>query len=226
GDCNQSAAAIYEKVSPAVVFISATSINPYRIADRVEHIVGSGFIIDDQGLVLTNSHVAFGRQSLTVKLNDGTTVPAKLLGADPLFDIAVLQITTPNEKKLPMVKLADSDRIKVGEEVLALGNPLGLDQSLTRGIISAINRILPPTFFAVSEPLIQVDVPINPGNSGGPLLNHCGEVVGITTATISKAQNIGLVIPINLAKSVLPQLLKEGHLVRPWLGFHGQFIDN
>src|SRR5262244_3411896 len=118
GECDQSAAAIYQTASPAVVFISATSINPYRVADRVEHIVGSGFIIDDRGLVLTNSHVAFGRQSLTVKLNDGTTVPAKLLGADPLFDIAVLQITTPNEKKLPTVKLADSDRIKVGEEVL------------------------------------------------------------------------------------------------------------
>src|SRR5262249_61730917 len=160
GGCQKSAVAIYEEDSPAVVYISATSINPYRVADRVEHIVGSGFIIDSEGLVLTNSHVAFGRQSLTVKLDDGTTVPARLLGADPLLDIAVLQIPIPTEGKLPTLKLGDSDKVRVGEEVLALGNPLGLDQSLTRGIISAVNRILPPTCLSVREPLIQVDTPI------------------------------------------------------------------
>lgn len=226
GDCHQSAAAIYESASPAVVFISATTINPYRVSDRIEHIIGSGFIIDEQGLVLTNSHVAFGRQSLWVKLDDGTALPARLLGADPLFDIAVLQIPQPKKGKLPVLQLADSDQLKVGEEVLAIGNPLGLDQSLTRGIVSAVNRVLPPSFLALHEPLIQVDTPINHGNSGGPLLNHCGEAVGITTAIINDAQNIGLVIPINLVKSSLPELLKHGHLVRPWLGFHGQFIDD
>src|SRR5205085_8099468 len=105
--------------------------------------------------------------------------------------------------------LGDSDRLRVGEEVLALGNPLGLDQSLTRGIVSATNRILPATFFSLQEPLIQVDTPINHGNSGGPLLNRCGEVVGITTAIISDSQNIGFAIPINLAKTVVPDLLKQ-----------------
>ena len=224
--CQEPATTIYEKASPAVIYIHAISINPYRQAERVEHIVGSGFIIDSEGLVLTNSHVAFGRQSLSVKLDDGTVLPAHLLGADPIFDIAVLQIPKPQNGLLPTVKLGDSDQLRVGEEVLALGNPLGLDQSLTRGIVSAMNRILPPTFFSLQEPLIQVDTPINHGNSGGPLLNRCGEVVGITTAVISNAQNIGLVIPINLAKAVLPELLKQGHLIRPWLGFHGQFIDD
>jgi len=226
GDCDQSAATIYQTASPAVVFISATSINPYRVADRVEHIVGSGFIIDDEGLALTNSHVVFGRQSLTVRLSDGTTLPARLLGADPIFDIAVLQIPKPEDGKLSALTLGDSNRVRVGEDVLALGNPLGLEQSLTRGIVSAVNRILPPTFFSMQEPFIQVDTPINHGNSGGPLLNRCGEVIGITTAIVSDAQNIGLVIPINLAKETLPGLLKDGHLSRPWLGFHGQFIDN
>jgi len=226
GECKKSATTIYEAASPAVVYISATSINPYRVADRVEHIVGSGFIIDSEGLVLTNSHVAFGRQSLTVKLDDGEVLPARLIGADPLFDIAVLHIPKPDEGQLPSVKLGDSDQLRVGEDVLALGNPLGLDQSLTRGIVSATNRILPPTFFSLQEPLIQVDTPINHGNSGGPLLNRCGEVVGITTAIITDAHNIGLVIPINLAKNVLPDLLKDGHLSRPWLGFHGQFVDD
>jgi len=226
GECDQSAAAVYQAASPAVVFISATSINPYRVADRVEHVVGSGFIIDGEGLALTNSHVVFGRQSLTVRLQDGTTLPARLLGADPLFDIAVLQIPKPKDGKLPVLALGDSNGVRVGEDVLALGNPLGLDQSLTRGIVSAVNRVLPPTFFSLQEPLIQVDTPINHGNSGGPLLNRCGEVIGITTAIISDAQNIGLVIPINLAKAALPGLLKDGHIARPWLGFHGQFIDN
>src|SRR5262249_60942239 len=145
GECKKTAAAVYKQASPAVVYISATSINPYRLADRVEHIVGSGFIIDGEGLVLTNSHVAYGRQSMTVKLDNGATLPARLLGADPLFDIALLQIPKPKDGKLPVVSMGDSDHIHVGEDVLALGNPLGLDQSLTRGIVSAVNRVLPPT---------------------------------------------------------------------------------
>src|SRR5262245_6533355 len=109
GECDQSAATIYQTASPAVVFISATSINPYRVADRVEHIVGSGFIIDSEGLALTNSHVVFGRQSLAVRLSDGETLPARLLGADPLLDIAVLQIPKPKGGKLPVLALGDSD---------------------------------------------------------------------------------------------------------------------
>src|SRR5215475_14004768 len=173
GECDLSAATIYQIASPAVVFISATTINPYRVADRVEHIVGSGFIIDGEGLALTNSHVVFGRQSLTVRLSDGTTLPARLLGADPILDIAVLQIPKPENGKLPVLALGDSDHVRVGEDVLALGNPLGLEQSLTRGIVSAVNRVLPATFFSLQEPLIQVDTPINHGNSGGPLLNRC-----------------------------------------------------
>src|SRR5215510_6561164 len=135
GECDQSAAAIYQTASPAVIFISATSINPYRVADRVEHIVGSGFIINGEGLALTNSHVVFGRQSLTVRLDDGTVLPARLVGADPLFDIAVLQIPKPEDGKLSALTLGDSNRVRVGEDVLALGNPLGLEQSLTRGIV-------------------------------------------------------------------------------------------
>ncbi len=224
--CDKPAPAIFDQVSPAVVFIYATSINPYQVADRVEHVVGSGFIFDGSGLILTNSHVAFGRQSLEVTLDDGTSVAAQLVGADPIFDIAVLRIAKPAQGALPAAKLGDSNRVRVGEDALAIGNPLGLEQTLTRGSVSAINRVLPPTFFAFQEPLIQIDTPINPGNSGGPLLNSCGEVIGITTAVVPDAQSIGFAIPINLAKSVIPTLLSQGHLVRPWLGFHGQFIDH
>jgi serine protease Do len=222
--CSESISDVYDRVSPAVVFITATSINPYPLSDRVQRIVGSGFLIDPFGLILTNSHVAFGRQSVTVTLDDGTTLPAQLVGADPIFDLALLRIPPPSAGTLPTATPGDSDRVRVGEEVLAIGNPMGLNQTLTRGIVSAINRILPETPFSLMEPLIQTDAPINPGNSGGPLLNRCGEVIGITTAIMPEAQGIGFAIPINLAKAVFPSLLNHGRVIRPWLGFHGQLV--
>jgi S1-C subfamily serine protease len=225
GPCDVPLTSIFQTVSPSVVFITAVSINPYRMNDRVEHIIGSGFIIDDSGLVLTNSHVAFGRQLIVVTLDDGTTVPAQLVGADPIFDVALLKIPQPKNLHSALA-MGDSDSVRVGEEVVAIGNPLGLDQTLTRGVVSAINRILPETFFSLQEPLIQMDTPINPGNSGGPLVNRCGAVVGITTSVIPDAQNIGFSIPINMAKALIPSLIKDGRVVRPWLGFHGQFVES
>src|SRR5262245_4302569 len=222
--CRLSVPEIFEKVSPAVVYIAATSIDPFRIADRVSHVVGSGFIIEEKGLILTNSHVVFDRQSILVTLDEGTTVPGDLVGADPLFDLALIRIPPPTTGRLPTARLGDADRLRVGEEVVAIGNPLGLDQTLTRGVVSALNRILPETPFSLQEPLIQTDAAINPGNSGGPLLNRCAEVVGVNTAIMPDAQNIGFAIPINLARAVLSDLVTYGHVVRPWLGFHGTII--
>jgi serine protease Do len=204
--------------------ITGQSINPYRLQGRVTRVLGSGFVIDANGLILTNSHVVFGLQSLTVTLDDGAIVPAKLVGADPIFDLALIQIPKPRTGTLAVAKLGDSDKLRPGEEVIAIGNPLGLDQTVTRGIISGINRILPETPLSLTEPLIQTDTAINPGNSGGPLLNRCGEVIGINTAIVPEAQSIGFSVPINLAKSVLPSLLKDGRVIRPWIGFHGQLI--
>jgi len=224
--CTESLPDIFDRVSPAVVSISATSINPYRLSERVSHVTGSGILIDPSGLILTNSHVAYGRQSITVTLDDGTRVFATLVGADPIFDLAVLRIPRPARGVLPTVPLGDSDRTRVGEEVLAIGNPLGLDQTLTRGIVSGMNRILPETPFSLLEPLIQTDAPINPGNSGGPLVNRCGEVIGINTAVIAEAQNIGFAVPSNLAKTTVATLVSEGRVIRPWVGFHGQLIGN
>jgi S1-C subfamily serine protease len=226
GRCSLAVPSIFDRASPAVVYIYATSINPYRTTDRIEHVVGSGFIFDASGLILTNSHVAFSRQSLIVRLEDETAIPAELVGADPIFDIAVLRIPKPAQGTLPTLPLGDSDTVHVGAEAIAIGNPLGLDQSLTKGTVSAINRMLPTTFSLLQEPLIQIDTPINPGNSGGPLLNQCGEVVGITTAVITGAQNIGFAIPTNLVKALLPSLISQGRVIRPWLGFHGQAIDS
>jgi serine protease Do len=217
---------IFTRVSPAVVSISATSINPYRLSERVSHVVGSGVLVDAAGLILTNAHVAYGRQSITVTLDDGRRLAATLVGADPIFDLAVLRIPKPATGTLPTVTLADSDQVRVGEEVVAIGNPLGLDQTVTRGIVSGMNRILPETPFSLLEPLIQTDAPINPGNSGGPLVNRCGEVIGINTAVISDAQNIGFAVPSNLAKAALASLVSQGRVIRPWVGFHGQLVGS
>src|SRR5262245_9417007 len=223
--CAESLPDMFDRVAPAVVSISATSINPYRLSERVSHVVGSGMLIDADGLILTNSHVAYGRQSIVVTLDDGQRLPARLVGADPIFDLALLRIAPP-ATRLPTLTLGDSDRVRVGDEVVAIGNPIGLDQTLTRGIVSGMNRILPETPFSLLEPLIQTDAPINPGNSGGPLLNRCGDVIGVNTAVIADAQNIGFAVPANLAKTTMAALLAHGRVIRPWIGFHGQLVSS
>jgi S1-C subfamily serine protease len=223
--CDRSIPEIYTSAAPAVVLITAQSINPYRLQNRVTQVLGSGFIIDENGLILTNSHVVFGMQAIAVTLGDGTIVPARLVGADPIFDLAVVQIEKPDSGNLPVLPLGDSDRLRTGEEVIAIGNPLGLDQTVTRGIVSGLNRLLPETPLSLLEPLIQTDTSINPGSSGGPLLNLCGEVIGINSSIIPDAQNIGFAIPANLAKALVPTLLENGRVIRPWIGFHGQIID-
>ena len=205
--CSRPIPELYEQASPAVVSIIAQSINPYRLQGRVSQSLGSGFIIQEDGLILTNSHVVFGKQSLVVTLDDGSVVPARLVGADPIFDVAVIQIPKPAKGTLPVLKLGDSGSLREGEDVIAIGNPLGLDQTVTRGIVSGLNRLLQDTPFSLQEPLIQTDAPINPGNSGGPLLNRCGEVIGINAEIIPSAQNIGFAIPIDLAKALLPALV-------------------
>jgi S1-C subfamily serine protease len=222
--CAEPLPTLFARVSPSVVSITAISINAYDMNHRLDRVMGSGIVIDRAGLVLSNAHVVFGRQILTVTLDDGVTLPAKFVGADPVFDVAVLRIPTPTQGTLPVATLGDSSGLVVGEDVYAIGSPLGLDQTLTRGIVSAINRRLPGAVWSLTEPLIQTDAAINPGNSGGPLVDACGRIVGITTAMLSEAQNIGFAVPINLVKDVIPQLIEKGRIVRPWFGVQGQFV--
>ena len=222
--CPDSLPALYDQVSQAVVSISGISINPYDMDRRIERVAGSGVIIEASGLILTNSHVVFGRQVITVTLDDGTSLPAKLIGADPIFDIALVKIPPPTKGSLPVAKLGDSSRLLVGVEVYAIGNPLGLEQTLTRGIVSAVDRLMPGAAWSLAEPMIQTDASINPGNSGGPLLDPCGQVIGITTAIMPGAQNIGFAVPVDLVKEVIPRLLSKGRVIRPWLGVQGQFV--
>jgi len=222
-DCAESIPDIYQRVSPSVVYISAVTIDPFKITNRVSSVIGSGFIISEDGLVLTNSHVVFGRQAISVTLDNGQRAQAKLLGADPILDVAVLRIPAPPEGHLKAT-LGDSDAVRIGEEVVAIGNPLGLEQTLTRGVVSGVNRILPESPMSIMLPLIQTDAPINPGNSGGPLLNRCGEVIGINTSILAEAQNIGFAVPINIAKQVIPEMVEQGRVIRPWFGVSGKLI--
>ncbi len=183
-------------------------------------------IVDDSGLILTNSHVVFGRSSIAVTLDDGTNLPAQIVGADPLFDIALIRIPPRASGRFPAAKLGSSEHLLTGDEVYAIGNPFGLEQTLTRGIVSAVNRILPGVSWFAREPLIQTDAAINHGSSGGPLIDRCGVVVGITTAILEDAKGIGFAIPVGLIKEVMPDLIKNGRVIRPWLGVQGQPVSS
>lgn len=174
---------------------------------------GSGFIISDEGYIFTNNHVVAGADEIKVKLSDGREFKGTLKGADEKLDLALIKIST--KEHLPLAPLGDSDAIEVGEWVMAIGNPFGLAQTVTAGIVSAKGRWIGSGPY---DDFIQTDASINPGNSGGPLFNMKGEVIGINAAIIQGGQGIGFAIPINMAKSVLTQLKETGKVTRGWLG--------
>jgi len=175
--------------------------------------LGSGFIISNDGFILTNNHVVAGADDIKVKLSDGREFKAVVKGTDEKLDLAVLKIEAKGA--LPLAELGDSDAIQVGEWVMAIGNPFGLNQTVTAGIVSAMGRVIGSGPY---DDFIQTDASINMGNSGGPLFNADGKVIGINTAIIQGGQGIGFAIPINMAKSVLPQLEEKGKVTRGWLG--------
>ncbi|MRR53983.1 MAG: DegQ family serine endoprotease [Deltaproteobacteria bacterium] len=174
---------------------------------------GSGFVISDEGYILTNNHVVAGADEIKVKLSDGREFRGELKGSDEKLDLALIKITSKNH--LPLAILGDSDAIEVGEWVLAIGNPFGLSQTVTAGIVSAKGRVIGSGPY---DDFIQTDASINPGNSGGPLFNAKGEVIGINTAIVAGGQGIGFAIPINMAKTVITQLRDTGKVTRGWLG--------
>jgi S1-C subfamily serine protease len=223
--CTESIPDLFERVSPAVVTITAITVDPYNLQERVQTVIGSGFVIDAKGLVLTNAHVVFGRKAIMATLDDGVVVPADLVGADPILDVAVLKLEGEGIGFSTVAVIEDSASIRVGEEVIAIGNPMGLEQTVTRGIVSGINRILPVAPMSFRVPMIQTDAAINPGNSGGPLLNRCGQVIGMTTSVLDSAENIGFALPAGVIRGVLPALIRDGRVIRPWLGLRGQLIE-
>ena len=228
---------VVRKVGPAVVRINASRTvetrlppmfnDPYfrqffggrlpQIPDKkIERGTGSGFIISTDGIILTNSHVIDGADKVTVTLTDGRTLPGEVIGTDPITDMAVVKIA---ERNLPTVALGNSDQLQIGEWAIAIGNPLGLDNTVTTGIISATGRN--SSQIGVGDKrvdFIQTDAAINPGNSGGPLLNARGEVIGINTAIIRNAQGLGFAIPVNTARDIAQQLIAKGRVDHAYLG--------
>lgn len=215
---------IFQRASRGVVHISArtTVTSPFE-KHTLETSTGTGFVIDAQGRVLTAFHVIKDKDEVTVVLNNRHQLKARLLGTAPQLDVALLQVDAPKDELFPL-KLGDSNDLVVGQKVMAIGNAVGLHNSLTVGVVSALRRSLGDTAVELEDALIQTDAAINPGNSGGPLLNSAGEVVGINDAIIQNAQNLGFAIPIDLARGVVPDLIEMGHPYRPLLGFSGSEI--
>jgi serine protease Do len=181
---------------------------------------GSGVIIRSEGITVTNAHVVGNHRTVEVRTADGRTLTGTVLGRDESVDIAVVRV---NERNLPAAPLGDSDRLEVGQSAIAIGNPLGLDRTVTRGVVSATNR--DPTGIGIAAGLIQTDAAINPGNSGGPLLDSSGRVIGINTAILAGTTGLGFAVPINLAVDVVNQITTTGRVRRAYLGVDMMDID-
>lgn len=224
--------AVVEKVGPAVVNITTEKTvqvrNPFfdlffePTLRRPVESLGSGIVIDASGRVLTNEHVVRGAETITATLADGRELPAKLIGADPNNDLAVLQLENPQE--VPWIPPGTSSGLFVGEPVIAIGNPFGLSNTVTTGVLSATDRSL-RTPEKTYHGFLQTDASINPGNSGGPLLNAEGELIGINTAIYQGAEGIGFAIPIDVAKRIVHELVTKGTVAPVWLGLDLQDLE-
>ena len=239
---------VYEQVGPSVVNIQVTSSqnssaqqvpnNPFFNSPSPnqqvpQQALGSGFVWDKSGHIVTNNHVVAGADKVEVRFNDGTTVPATVVGTDPDSDLAVIKVDVPADSLKP-VTIADSTKVKVGQLAIAIGNPFGLEGTMTVGIVSALGRTLPASESLTSGPvysipdIIQTDAPINPGNSGGVLLNSDGQVIGVTAAIESPVQanaGVGFVIPSQIVNMVVPSLIQNGTFQHPWIGISGMNLS-
>jgi serine protease Do len=230
-----------EKISPGVVNVSSTTIFNYQVygmddflrlwgipQEKKQTSLGSGFIIDKDGFIITNNHVVERASEVLITLLDKRQFKARIIGKDDKMDLALLQIQTANGKVPPDIKpvpLGDSDKVRIAETVVAVGNPFGLQNTVTRGIISAKNRTIGLGPF---DNFLQTDASINPGNSGGPLFNFVGEVIGINSAIRSQtgqSSGLGFAIPINEAKNLLADLKRYGRVPRPWLGILSEKVS-
>src|SRR5438309_3804088 len=221
---------VYRSVSPGVVNISSTAMVRGFFGLMVEPQEGtcSGSIIDEQGDIVTNYHCIENAQKLSVSLGGGKKYAARTVGGDPDTDLAVIRLTEPAKETLTVVPLGDSDKLNVGQKVLAIGNPFGLDRTLTTGVISGLERPIRAQNGRPIEGAIQTDASINPGNSGGPLLDSHGRMIGINSQILSPSgasAGVGFAIPVSIAKRIVPQLVRNGEVRRPKLDISAREIE-
>ena len=225
---------VYRRDAPGVVFVRARALagtaSPFdsgaSSTDQDDVSTGSGFVIDDDGYVCTNAHVVAGATAVRVTVSDGRNVPAKVVGKDPSTDIALLKID-PDGLDLRALELGDSDTVEVGDPTIAIGNPYGLDRTLTTGVVSAKQRrITAPDGFSIKD-VIQTDAALNPGNSGGPLLDARGRVIGMNSQlAVREGAGIGFAVPINTVEKVVEELRETGRVRHAYLGVRGRTIDD
>jgi len=212
---------VYKKVAPAIVLINATRAEPSMDSGASVHSVGSGIVLNDTGVILTNNHVIEAATSIVVMMSKGVKVEAQVVGNDPMTDLALLRVSLP-KGHYAVAEFGDSDRLEIGQPVVTIGHPFGLDSTLTTGVISGFLPSPEPT--RQPQRLIQSSAAINPGNSGGPLLDLGGHIIGVNAAMLAGAQNVGFAIPSNTVKSVVHELQSYGRVIRPWFGIGGQLV--
>lgn len=222
--CHKSLPETFREVSPSVLAVSAIRVDPFAADERVAGNVGSGFVIDDAGHVLASAHVVFNSSAITLFNGGDAHALAELVGLDPILDIAILKAPLA-EKPMAPLRLGDSAALEIGEAVAAIGSSFGLEKTLTRGIVSGLNRHISESSMGWLQPLIQTDAAIGPGMSGGPLLNRCGEVVGVISRMMLDGNGAGFAVPSNLIREAVPQLIEHGRVIRPWYGVYGKFVD-
>jgi serine protease Do len=216
---------VYKKMANATVWIASAYVSTHHVTQASGKGLGSGVLIDEQGSIVTNAHVVDGAANITVTLHDGSRLPAELIGSDPQSDVALLHVTLPKGQHAP-AQLGDSDKLEIGQKVLAIGHPFGLGYAFSTGIVSGFGRLLETKQEMFQERVIQTTTPFNPGSSGGPLVDSEDRVVGINSSILMGAQNIGFAIPINTVKTIVTELRTNGRVIRPWLGIKGKLVTD